>query len=283
MWKKTLNYVMSPAVLLNLVAFYITDLIDFLRNWGNIRIMTEMMCQLSADTLLIFKIIYALYKRTQFQKVIHVLESGLFICAQAINMNHESLMKNCNQLVKILTVAYICLGFCTAFFWICIPFIDQDNERNGLPFQMWTPMNMNEPFYHAVAYILHIIHALIFVLYIPGIAIFFAGTILHACGQLKLLHSSLIDLIDIVPQRIQMENQMQTFESHAGSDTKKTCEVFHDRNNNSLKNESSYNNIKLLKSARQTRTNMTGKHMDMKTEIFMSLKKCIVHHQTILR
>jgi hypothetical protein len=282
-WKRTLNYVMSPFVLLNLVAFYITNLIDFLRNWGNISIMTEIMCQLSADTLLIFKIIYALYKRTQFQKVIRVLENDLFIREQAINRNQESLIKNCNQQVKILTVVYICLGFCTAFFWICIPFIDQDNERNGLPFQTWTPVNISEPFYYAVAYIFHIIHALIFVLYIPAIGIFFAGTILHACGQLKLLHSSLIGLRDIVSQRIQKENQMLTFEAHAGSDTKKTFEVFHDRNNNSFKNESSYNNIKLLKRARQPPNNMTGECMDMKREMFLCLKECIVHHQTILR
>jgi len=233
-WKKTLNYIMIPVVLLNAVAFYITDLIDFFRNWGNIRIMTEIMCQLSTDTLLIFKIIYTLYKRTQFQKVIHILENDLFIREQAINWNQKSVVKNCNEQVKILTLAYISLGFCTAFFWICIPFFDQDNERHGLPFQTWTPVNITEPFNYAVAYAFHIMHGLICVLYVPTIGIFFAGTILHACGQLKLLHSSLIGLRDIVSQRIPPNNT-------------------------------------------------TGEHTDVKKEMFLSLKECIVHHQTILR
>jgi hypothetical protein len=234
LWKKTLNYVMIPVVLLNVVTFYITDLIDFFRNWGNIRIMTEIMCQLSADTLLIFKIIYTLYKRTQFQKVIHILENYLFIREQAINWNQKSVVKNCNEQVKILTLVYISLGFCTAFFWICIPFIDQNSERHGLPFQTWTPVNITEPSNYAVAYTFHVIHGLIFVLYVPAIGIFFAGTILHACGQLKLLHSSLIGLRDIVSQRIPPNNT-------------------------------------------------TGEHTDMKREMFLSLKECIVHHQTILR
>jgi hypothetical protein len=88
-WKKTLTYIMCQVVLLNLVVFYITNLIDFLRNWGNMRIITEIMCQLSADTLLIFKIVYTLCKRTQFQKVIDVLENDLFIREQAINSHQK--------------------------------------------------------------------------------------------------------------------------------------------------------------------------------------------------
>ena len=133
-WKKTLNYIIISVALLNLVAFFIIDLINFLRNWGNIRIMTEIICELSADTLLVFKIIYTLYKRTQFQKVIHILENDLFIHEQAINRNQESVIKNYNEQVKILTLVYLSLGFCTSFFRISIPFIDQDNEKNRLPF-----------------------------------------------------------------------------------------------------------------------------------------------------
>jgi hypothetical protein len=63
-------------------------------------------------------------------------------------------------------------------------------------------VNITEPFHYAVAYTFHIIHAILFVLYFPAVGIFFVGTILHACGQLKLLHSSLTGLKDIVSQRI---------------------------------------------------------------------------------
>lgn len=111
---------------------------------------------------------------------------------------------------------------------------------------------------------------------------FIAGTIFHACGQLKLLHYSLTGLRDIVLQRIQMEKQTLTFKPSAGFDNNKPSEVFYDRNNNSPKNESSYNNIMLLKSGRPL-NNMTGVHTDMKREMLLSLKECIVHHQTILR
>lgn len=205
-WKKTLNYIIIPVVLLNLVAFYITELIDFVINWGNITIMTEIMCQLSASTLLIFKIIYTLHKRAQFQKVVHILETDLFIREQDINKNQVSVVKNCNKQVKILTLGYLSIGLCTAFFWISIPFVDQDNERHGLPFQTWTPVNITVPFHYAVAYTFHVIHALIYVLYIPAICIFYVGIILHACRQLKLLHSSLIGLRDIVSQTIPLNN-----------------------------------------------------------------------------
>lgn len=233
-WKKTLNYIMIPVVLLNLVAFYIMELIDFLINCGNITIMTEIMCQLSAGTLLIFEIIYTLYKRAQFQKVVHILENDLFIREQDINKNEVSVVKNCNEQMKILTLGFLSVGSCTAFFWISIPFIDQDNERHGLPFQTWTPVNITTQIRYAVAYTFHIIHALIYVLYFPAISIFYVGTILHACRQLKLLHSSLICLRDIVSQRIPLNNT-------------------------------------------------TGEHMDMNREMFLFLKECIVHHQTILR
>jgi hypothetical protein len=288
-WKKSLNRIMIPFILLQLVAFYITELIDFFINWGNITVLTEIMCQMSANTLIIFKITYIVYRRTQFNKLINVLEDNFFMPEEVINKGQESVVKNCDRQVKVFTIFYLCLGFFTGFFWICIPFIDQDNKTNALPFQAWTPFDITELTHYIIAYTVHVFHSFIFVLYIPAIGMFIAGMILHACGQFKLLRTSLIGVGDIVLQRIRMENQMPTFEIRvSASNTERTSKMYYDRYNNVYINKSGDSNIsgrpiRSLKNIRESHSNMSGVHMDMNKEIFLSLKECIVHHQIILR
>lgn len=287
-WKKTLNHIMIPVILLQLVAFYITELIDFFINWGNITVLTEIMCQMSANTLLIFKITYMVYRRTQFHKLIDVLEDNFFVPKEVINKGQESVLKKCDQQVKIFTIFYLCLGFFTGFFWICIPFIDKDKKGNVLPFQAWTPFDISQPTHYIIAYIVHIIHSFIFVIYIPVIGMFIAGIILHGCGQFELLQSSLSGLKGIVSQRIRTESQMSTFEVRiSASNNERTSKIYYDRHNNVFRNISGDNilgrSIRSLKNIRELLNNMTGVHMDLKTETFLSLKECIIHHQIILR
>lgn len=287
-WKKALNHIMIPVILLQLVAFYITELIDFFINWGNIAVLTEIMCQMSANTLLIFKITYMVYRRTHFRKLIDVLEDNVFMSKEVKNRGHGSVVKKCDQQVKIFTIFYLCLGFFTGFFWICIPFIDKDNKTNVLPFQAWTPFDISEPTLYIIAYIVHIIHSFIFIIYIPVIGMFIAGIILHGCGQFKLLQSSLSGLKGTVSQRVRTENQMSTFEVRiSASNTERTSKIYYDRYNNVFRNKSGDNilgrSIRSLKNIRELHSNMTGVHMDLKKETFLSLKECIIHHQIILR
>jgi hypothetical protein len=288
-WKKTLNCIMIPIILLQLVAFYITELIYFVINWGNIAVLTEIMCQMSANTLLIFKITYMICRRTQFHKLIDVLEDNFCMSEEVMNRGQESVVKKCDQQVKVFTIFYLCLGFFTGFFWICIPFIDQHNKGNMLPFKTWTPVDISEPTHYVMAYTVHIIHSFIFVIYIPAIGMFIAGIILHACGQFKVLQSSLINLEDIVSQRIRMENQMPTFEARISAcNIEGTSKICYDRYNNIFGNKSddidiSGRPIGSMKNTREPRSNMTGVHMDRNKEIFLYLKECIVHHQIILR
>jgi hypothetical protein len=288
-WKKTLNHIMIPVTLLQIVVFFVTELIDFFINWGNITILTEIMCQMSASTLLIFKIIYTVYRRTQFNKLIHVLENNFFMPKEVINRGQKSVVEKCDQQTKIFTIFYLCLGFFTGFFWICIPFIDRDNKGNVLPFQAWTPFDISKPTHYVIAYTFHIIHSLIFIVYIPAIGMFIAGIILHACGQFKLLQSSLIGLEDIVLQRIRTENGMPNFDIRIPvSNTGKISEIYNERYNNDFANKSGDNNISgrpimSLKNLRELHSNMIDFHVDMNKEIFLSLKDCIIHHQIILR
>jgi hypothetical protein len=282
-WKKTLSRIMSLFIFLQLVVFYITELIDFFVNWGNIIIMTESMCQISASTLLIYKISYIVYKRTRFQKLIDVLENNFFMSEDAINKGQQSVIKNYNRQVKVFTIFYMCLGSFTALFWICVPFIDEDNEKNGLPFRIWTPFDISQSSPYAIMYAVHVTHAFIYVIYVPAIGMFIVGTILHACGQFKLLHSSLIDLREIVLHRMSMGNQTPTSEART---TYSAVKTHHDRDFYALRNKSDDINIygiTSLEIIRQSSNNVTGVHMDMEREMFLSLKQCIVHHQIILR
>jgi hypothetical protein len=284
-WKKTLNHIMVPFILLQVVTFYISELIAFFKNWGNITILTEIMCQVSASTLLTFKISYMVYKRIQFNKLIGVLEHNFFMSEEVVKRGQESVTKKCDQQAKTFTIFYLCLGFFTGFFWICIPFIDQNNKGNVLPFQAWTPFDISKPIHYIIVYTFHIFHSLIFIMYIPAIGMFIAGIILHACGQFEVLQSSFIGLDDIVSQRVRIANRIPNFEAKIPlSNTRKISKIHYDRYNNDFRNKSEDNNtsgrpISSLKDLRE----MTDVHIDMNKEIFLSLKESIVHHQIILR
>ena len=191
-FRKIFNYIIVFSILLQLMIFYVTEFIDFYLNFGDIQIMTKLMSQVTANTLLIYRIIYYLHNHKQLEKLLVTLKYNLTQFAR--KNDQQKLMEECDKRLKIFTIVYIMLGVVVASFWIIIPFIDHNSEGNALPFETWTPFDISDPQLYVLAYIGHALHAVIFIIYMPSSSIFMFGLIYHACIQFRILHNSLISV-----------------------------------------------------------------------------------------
>ncbi|PSN48182.1 Odorant receptor 69 [Blattella germanica] len=258
-WKKAAYRMVSIFLLLQLILFYITELAGFYMNWGDIRKMTEAMCQITANTHLICKISYLLFNHKRFHKLLQSLNNISSHYPGIKNNNNLVFVKNCESVIKGFTFAYIGAGWLVGIFWVISPLIDNESGHSELPFHSWTPFNVSDPVLYSVMYTLHVMHASLFSTYIPSCSMFIFGLICHASARFKILHSLLLQ------SEISMESDKRM-----------------DKKEHEHKGLELYNYAFPEVEVKGNRKD-TNNYKNLLNEELTTLQECIIYHQSILR